>query len=335
MGQRSGTRSVAAVMAAFIERKTWTQADLSRAVGLERPEALRNVLRELVEIGVPLESERAHPHVYWRVSRDWVPGGVLFKTEHVPDLLRQLSHLARSKVRDRLLSIVMDQLPARGKLTARAPVVSRSASENEEQFVPIVEDAAARKVPMFMKYLTGSRGGKVSERHVSVHMIEIGPPARFIATCHTNGDLRWFRVEGIVRARVDDNATFRPCAPDEINAFRTASLDGYKGGGPAVACSFFVRDPESSWVTNNLLEGMSVETLHGGIRVTIETSGVLRLARFVVGLGEAAHPETTALAREVVDLARGALASAEVTGAENRPPSVGLTDAPARPRSGV
>jgi hypothetical protein len=70
-------------MAALIERKTWSQADLSRAVGLERPEALRNVLRELVEIGVPLESEKAHPHVYWRVRRDWVPGGVLFKTEHV------------------------------------------------------------------------------------------------------------------------------------------------------------------------------------------------------------------------------------------------------------
>ena len=74
-----------------------------------------------------------------------------------------------------------------------------------------------------------------------------------------------------------------------------------------VACSFFVRTPESAWVANNLLEGMHVESFADGIRVEIETSAVLRLARFVVGLGGAAHAETPALGEAVAELARGAL----------------------------
>jgi predicted DNA-binding transcriptional regulator YafY len=337
MGQRSRTASVAAVMAAFLERPTWTQADLARAVGLERPEALRNVLRELRESGIPLESEKDHPHVYWRVPKHWYPGGVLFKAEYVPELLRELSHLRQSNARDRLLKIVMDQLPAGGKLTPTAPVVSRSVSENEEQYVPIIEDAAARKLPVWMRYLTASRGGRVSERYASVHIVDIGPPARFIATCHTNSDLRTFRVESIVRARADENEKFRECEPSALAAYRSASLDGYNGAGPAVACSFFVREPESSWVANNVLDGMRVETLHGGIRISAETSALLPLARFVVKLGDAARPETVALAQAVAELARGALEHAEAVlrEMENRSSSEDLPSAPARPRSDV
>jgi len=331
-------------MGAFFARRTWTQADLARAVEL-RPEAVRKLLQELQASGIPLESEKDHPHMYWRMAKDWYPGGVLFTAEHVPELLRQLSHLPASKSRDRLLSILMEQLPARGKLTPKAPVVSRRASESEEQYVPVVEDAAARKLPLFMRYLTASRGGKISERNVSVHLVEVGPPARFIATCHRNGDLRWFRVEGIVRARFDEGDTFRECAPSELDAFRAASLDGYKGAGPPVACSFFVREPESSWVATNLLDGMHAETLHGGIRVSLETSALLRLARFVVGLGDAACPESPTLAQAVSELARGALeqASAVLRDVGSRLPSDGTSpappgrgqdlDAPVRPRS--
>jgi predicted DNA-binding transcriptional regulator YafY len=322
-------------MVAFLEHRNWTQADLARATGL-RPEALRNVLRELRDGGMPLESEKAHPHVYWRV-RNWYPGGVLFKAEDVPELLRRLSHLPKSKGRDRLLAIVTDQLPARGKLTAAAPVVSRSPSESEEQYMPAVEEAAAKRLPLFMKYLTASRSGRPSDRYASVHMIDVGPPARFIATCHKNGDLRWFRVDGIVRARVDDVQKFRSCDPAELSAFRNASLDGFKGPGPVVACSFFVREPESAWVANNLLDGMQVESLHGGIRVSVETSALVPLARFVVRLGDAARPETRALAEAIVELARGALEQAEAVLHEdkNARPSADLADAAARPSSDV
>jgi predicted DNA-binding transcriptional regulator YafY len=337
MGQRSATQTVAAVMVALMEKRTWTQAALARRAGLERPEALRNVLRELQESGVPLESEKEHPHVYWSVPKDWYPGGVLFVAEHVPELLRQLSRLPKSKARDKLLALVMEQLPGRGKTTPAAPIVARPSSENEEQYIPIIEDAAAKGVALWMRYLTASRGGKVSERHASVHVVEIGPPARFIATCHKNGDLRWFRVESVLRARPDDSEVFRVVDPGALATFRAESLDGYKGPGPAVACSFFVREPESSWVVNNLLDGMRVETLHGGIRVSLETSAMVRLARYVVSLGDAAQPETEALASAVIELARGALeqASLVVRQREDAAASQGIPATPARPRSDV
>jgi predicted DNA-binding transcriptional regulator YafY len=309
MGQRSRTETVAAVLAAFLARRTWPQAELARVVGV-RPETIRKLLEELLASGVPLESEKEHPHVYWSMPKTWYPGGVLFKQDDVPELLRQLRHLPRSKSRDRLLAIVADQLPMRAT-PAMPPVVLHATSEHEEQYVPIVEDAAGRKVPLFMRYLTVSRG-KVSERHASVHLVDLGPPARFIATCHRNGDLRWFRVDGIVHARLDDREPFRGTAADLVAPFRAASLDGYKGEGDAVECSFFVREPESSWVANNLLEGMRAETLHDGIRVSIETSAVLRLARFVVGFGGAARPENAALAEAVVELAQGALDEARL-----------------------
>jgi predicted DNA-binding transcriptional regulator YafY len=306
MGRKSATRSVAAVMVAFLTRKNWAQAELARAVELSA-EALRTVLRDLEESGFPLRSEKAHPHVYWRMTKDWYPGGVIVKSELVPDLLRQLWRLPRSAARERLVEAVMKQLPAGGKLTPAAPVISRAASEQEEQYTPMLEDAAARKRPLFMKYLTSSRGGSVSERHVSVHIIETGPPTRFVATCHRNRDLRRFRVDGILRARVDETEKFRPCDPDELAAFQAASLDGYRGSGPPAVYTFFVRQPDATWVQNNLLEGMRAESLHDGIRVAVETSGLLRLARFVVGLGEAACAESPALARAVAELALGAL----------------------------
>jgi predicted DNA-binding transcriptional regulator YafY len=310
MGQRSRTASVAAVMAAFFTRRRWTQADLARTVKLST-EALRIVLRDIEDSGIPLKSEKDPPHVYWWIRRDWFPGGVLFKSELVPQLVNHLSRLPKSKVRDALLAEVLDQLPAKGKLTAKAPVVSRRASEAEEDYLGVIEDGAARKQPVLMKYVTASKGGKVGDRYASVHVVDVGPPVRFVATCHRSGDLRWFRVDGVLRARVDTNQKFRDCSAEEVEAFRTSSLDGYRDQGAAVACVFFVREPESSWVAINLLEGMHAESVHGGIRVTSETAAVVRLARFVVSLGEAARPETPVLARAVAAIARGALEQAE------------------------
>lgn len=335
MGQRGRTESVTAVMAALFTRKSWQQAELARQVGLST-EALRKLLREMVASGIEVEQSVEHPHVYWKRPKTWFPGGVLFKEELVPDLLRQLRRLSRSKVRERLLAVIAEQLPVRAKLAAAPPVVTRTSSEQEETYVPIIEDSAARKIPLFMKYLTTSRG-KISDRHASVHLVDPGPPARFIATCHRNDDLRWFRVDSLVSGRVDDRERFRDHDAAAVSAFRAASLDGYKGEGAPIACSFFVRDPEARWVCNNLLEGMQVETLHDGIRVRIETSAVLRLARFVVGFGAAAKPETSVLAETVIDLARGALEQATMgsTTSEAEVIPVATQGGAVRPRSDV
>ncbi len=50
MGQRSSFDSVAAVMVAFMQKPTWTQAALAREVEL-KPEALRKILRNLQASG--------------------------------------------------------------------------------------------------------------------------------------------------------------------------------------------------------------------------------------------------------------------------------------------
>jgi predicted DNA-binding transcriptional regulator YafY len=314
MGQRSRTETVAAVMVAMTQRRVWKQAELAREVDVQ-PEALRKVLNEMVSSGFRLDRDEDHPHVYWSVPKDWFPGAVLFKREDVPELVRQLRRLPRGKVRERLLGLVVEQLPARAELAPDAPIVARAASDSEQDHTAIVEDAAARKIALSMRYLTASRGNKSEHsRHVSVHLVDIGPPARFIATCHRNGDLRWFRVEGILQARLDEREPFRECSAETLADFRSASLDGYKGVGAPVSCSFFVREPESSWVANNLIEGMRVDSAAGSIRVTVETSAVERLARYVVALGGAARPENQALAEAVAELARGALQQARQAG---------------------
>jgi predicted DNA-binding transcriptional regulator YafY len=309
VGQRSRTETVVAVFAALMQGgRSWTQAELARVVGV-RPEALRKILEEMVASGIPLDSEKDHPHVYWSVPKTFFPGGVLFPQAVVPDLLRQLRRLPRSKSRDRLLGMAEEQVPARTRPSSGSAVTTQVTPEQEQEFISLVEDAAAKKIPLAMTYHTASRG-KTGSRHASVHLVDAGPPARFVATCHRNGDLRWFRVGNVFRARLDEQERFREPPPGAVDSFCAASLDGYKGPGNVVECSFFVHEPDSNWVANNLLPGMNVESLHDGIRVRVKTSALLRLARFVVSLGRCAQPETATLAEAVAELARGALEQA-------------------------
>jgi predicted DNA-binding transcriptional regulator YafY len=143
----------------------------------------------------------------------------------------------------------------------------------------------------------------------------LGPPARFVATCHRSGTLKWFRVESVSDAKVDEKEPFRDADPKLVDAHLRASLDGIHEGGATVKHAFFVSDPDARWVARNLLEEMHSEEVPGGIRVTLETSAVKRLARYVVGLGAAAKPLTPALETEVATLAHGALASISPSGA--------------------
>jgi predicted DNA-binding transcriptional regulator YafY len=335
MGQRGSFESIAAVMVAFMRKPTWTQAALAREVEI-KPEAVRKILRGLKAGGYPIESEVARPHVYWRIDKKWQHGGVLFKPELVPELLRQLARSPRSKGRDRLIEAAMEQLPAAGKLQPTVPIAAPPLNEDDEPYLSVVEDAAARSKPLFMKYVS-MVPGQMSERHASVHLIELGRHTRFVATCHRNGDLRRFRVDRIVQAKVDPNEPFRPRSKEEIATFLAESLDGFKGDGATLRCSFLVRSPEANWVSNNLLDGMRPETLRDGVRITVDTSAVVRLARYVVGLGDAARPETPELARLVADLARGALEQASMALQPADLPAAPALDAaePVRPRSDV
>jgi predicted DNA-binding transcriptional regulator YafY len=302
VGRRSQTETIAGIYQAFLHRRTWSQAELARELELNVP-TVRRVLTELLAEGMPLEREEDHPQVYWSVPKDWYPGSVLFKREEVPELLRQLRRLPRGVGRRRLLQLVLDRAP--GVEGDRPAVVTPEPSPQEEQYLSVVEDAVGRTA-LFMKYYTASRGA-VSERHVSVHRVYAGSPARFVGTCHRSGGLRTFRVEGILWARLDEAEPFRAAAKDEVDGYVGASLDGFHAGGTPRVFSFVVRNPEARWVRNNLLPGMHSETVPEGERVTVKTTALGRLARYVVGLGGAARPEDPALASAVADLAMGAL----------------------------
>lgn len=307
MGQRSSTVTVVQLVQAFLEQRTWTQKALADRLEMTTP-AIREKLKELQGI-FRLEREEDHPHVYWSVPRDWFPGGVVFTREQLPELLRHLLRLPSSKARNGLLETVLRNLPQGGGGVAALPVavVSPSTTKVEEEYLSVVEDAASQKRALYFRYFTTSRG-QMATRHASVHRVVHGRPARFIATCHRDDKLKWFRVENILSAHLDPNEVYRPAENKAVEAFLRASIDGFNAGGAVAELSFLVREPEARWVPNNLLPTMKVTELpNGRIRVTVETNAILQVARYVVGLGAAASAETPALAEAIEVLARGAL----------------------------
>lgn len=304
MGQRSKTETIVAILQALLRQRTWKQADLARHLDIGVA-ALRKHLNELSATGFPLVREDDHPHVWWSVPKGWFPGAVLFDSESVPDLLRLLSRLPRSAARDRLIRRVLEAAPRPSVAPEEPVVLTRQSSESEETYLSLVEDAAMRGVCLAFKYFTMSRGA-VEWRHASVQSVVIGPPARFLAVCHRDDTLKWFRLDNVLGARLDAVVPHRAADPARVSATLKESVDGFHRGD-AVACSFFVREPECRWAERNMPGAMSVDVVPGGLRFSTKTAGVLRLARHVVGLGAAARAETPELALLVEELARGAL----------------------------
>jgi predicted DNA-binding transcriptional regulator YafY len=310
VGQRSATESLAAILSAFLHERTWKQSDLAREVLLSVP-ATKKRLEELRATGVPLEKSDEPPFVYWSVSKNWFPGGVVFQGNAVKELLRLLARLPRGKSRDALLETVLRTLPtgANGHAPLGNAVTRAADKPGEEEQLAVLEDAVRAGKAIHFRYYTAHRGDDAL-RHASIHRVTLGPPARFIATCHRSSTLKWFRVENVSLARIDYAQPLRPADDAAIEAFVAASLDGFNEGGAPRTHTFIVSAPDSKWVAKNLLDGMRAEPHAGGIRVTVETAGLNRLARFVASLGAAGRPETRELARAVATIASGALKAA-------------------------
>ncbi len=303
MGQRSGTESAIAIIQAFLVRRSWRQSELADRVGIRVP-ALRKRLAELETLGFPLRSKRQHPDVWWSLPKDWLPGSVMFAAADVPSLVRQLARGRRSAERDRLLRRVLEAAPRGVAAPDLAAMVPPSGSAEEDAYLSLIEDVALRQT-LYFQYFTASRID-VAWRHASVQRVVTGPPARFLAVCHRDGKLKWFRVDAVLAARADTTVRFKKTDPAEVDRLLAESLDGFHAGD-AVPCAFHVRDPEARWVMKNLPGPMDIERdPRGGVRITTTTAGILRLARFVVGLGAAARAETPELARLVEELALGA-----------------------------
>lgn len=311
MGQRSTTETAFGIIAAFIERQTWTQAELARKLET-RPETIRKQLLELQAGGLKLEREEDHPHVYWSVPKNWIPGALAFKADEARDLLRLIARAPRGALRDRIVDMAVARL-GRGEKTAEFdPTAVRSAAitDDEERWLEVIEDAAAQKQALKMRYFSASRRHE-SWRHASVQRVDVGARPQFVAICHQAKELRRFRVSNVLEAKLDKGESFHAATPAALARFDRETFGGFHDVGPLTRCEFFVRDPECAWVLKNLPdEQISHAPATGGMKFSVETSGVAVLARFVAGLGEVARPETPELAAEVASIARAALTNA-------------------------
>lgn len=306
MGRRSPTESVARIYRAFLRQRTWSQAALAREIEIGVP-ALRKRLDELTALGLPLEREDEPPQVYWSVPTNWFPDSVAFDKGEVTDLLHVLWHAARGRRRDKLLRLLLDASRDRTAIAAtEAAIVTYEMSDAEETFLPVVEEAIAAGRPVRMRFYSTERAA-VESRHASVHRVDVGPPTRLVATCHRTNQLKWFRVDNVVEVTKDGETPFRATSDEAIRRFCADSIDGFRGADDTEEHAFFVRHPEARWVAKNLLAPMRAEEIEGGIIVTVTTSGAVRVARYVVGLGGAAAAETARLKMLVEELAKGAL----------------------------
>ncbi len=313
MGQRSATETVAGIFQSFLTQPEWTQAALAESLGLS-VKALRARLEELESEGVPLERVEAPPHVVWRVRPGWFPGSVQLKAAEVGELLRQLLQAPESEARNALIDRVVGAAPRKVvPVAVREAVDAPPRSREEAAWLPLVMQAAMERRCILMRYESAS-SGSATWRSVSPQRVETGPPARFLAWCHEASDLRWFRVDRVVKGHVDSSTEFVEVDPAEVARCRAESLDGFRQTA-AVSCVFVVRNPEARWVRRNLpghgRERYAIDDTAEGVRVTLHTSAVVPLARYVVGLGDAARAESAELAAEVERLARGALRGEE------------------------
>ena len=301
MGRKTGTESALALLVAFIQRKVWSQADLARDLGLTAS-AVRKELVEMQAAGVPLEREEDRPHVFWSLPKNWLPEAIQLDSKEVGDLLRLLARLPNGAARNRIVSKVIQ---GRARLSERPSVVlAPLLAEREEESLALVEDAASRGEVLAFRYVSASRG-QVESREASPHKVLVGPPARFMATCHKDGNLKWFRVDRISSARLEGTQGARKVDEARLDEALRASVNGFRDGEIASEARFFVRDPESRWVEGNLPAPLVAERVKGGIRVTGSTAAIVQVARFVVGLGGAARAESGELRAVVRDLAEG------------------------------
>lgn len=313
MGQRSATETVAGIFQRFLQQKEWSQAALAASLDIS-VKALRSRLAELESEGVPFERIEVPPHVHWRVRDGWFPGSVQLQARDVGALLQQLLQAPESDTRDALIDRIVEAAPRKiGPAARRSAVGAPTRSAEESAWLPLVMDAAMGRQCLLIRYQSASSGAE-TWRNVSPQRVDAGPPARFFAWCHESAALRWFRVDRIVRGHIDRSTTFVEVEPTQVAQGLAESLDGYRQM-TSVSCVFSVRNPEARWVRRSLpgqgSERFTVEDTNIGVRVTLRTSAVVPLARYVVGLGAAARAETPELAAEVERLARGALHGAD------------------------
>lgn len=310
MGRRTGTETIAKLFVAFLQQATWTQKDLERRCGVG-VRAIRKALLDLQDAGVPLEREEDLPQVYWSVPRDWpAPGARLAGIEGIEadTIARLVARLPKSREREAVLAKLVP--PVLGATAAMKP---NAAEERvREQVFGALEQGLRERAPVRMGYFS-AQSGRDSLRTVSVQHIAYGDRPRFVAHCHSTDSLRWFRADRVRSVKLEPTGAYRLVDSAALAAFIKESMDGFRGGGSAVICEVVIRADEARWALPHMPyepESAIVTLEPDGSRVVLRTAGMEVLARYLVGLGEAARVVSPPELRDRVRaLARGALAA--------------------------
>ena len=306
MSRRRTAEVVAALLQAFVEDGTWSQAELARRCKTT-PETIRKTLEDLKNAGWPLERESDPPQVYWSVPMGWLPAGILLPMERVTDLLRLLSRLPSDEDRDRLvrfLTLSSPQSTPPGLDVWVHPRIGRT----QAAWLRDVEDVIRGRRSLRVRYFSLHSGIQES-RTISFHRIVSGPPIRLCGTCHRSKTLKWFRLDRFLEVEgVGEPLDTAP--PDDvvIDAFVAQTIDGYYADDSVEPNVFHVRFPEARWVQPNLPTAMRAEVVTDGIRVTVRRGSVHQVARYVLSLAGAAKPESATLRRVTAELAQRVLA---------------------------
>jgi len=305
MSKRSPIEGTIGILSAFLRRRTWQQAELARELNLE-PRTVRRHLNELTRRGFPLEREDEPPQVYWSMPKDWFPGGVLLESSEAQLLLQLLCRMPASEARDTLVRRASAALPRQDNPVPQLESVFHGLGD-EARFVALVSQAAAGRSTLHINYFSASRGA-LEWRHLSVQRVLPGPPARMVAHCHRSDTLKWFRIDGIMEARLDSTVPYRASAAADVHDYLAKSLDGFATTDELIEHRFFVAEPDARWITKNLLPPMTAEAVPGGVRVRCRTTAAPRLARFVLSLAPVARAENPELVALVTELATSTLA---------------------------
>jgi len=307
MGQNNRYKSLAKVIQAFVDKNTWSQADLARKVGIGTP-ALRKLLVELEQSGMKLHQDSEPPQAYWSVEKTWFPGGILLADADYPTLLRAVFELPETRARHSLLGKLLGRNASPG---AADRVSSRESSDGEDLYYDVVQEALLKSQALKIRYLSQSRGSE-GWRLVSPQKLVAQPHPRLLAWCHQAHELRWFRLDNVLQASISATEKFIVAVASLISRVLNESVDGFhapKSEGTK-QLAFSVRYPEANWVKKNLLSSMRVDERGSTaevLRIACGSGGGPVVARFVVGLGEAARAEGPVLTALVMMLAEGAL----------------------------
>jgi predicted DNA-binding transcriptional regulator YafY len=246
-------------------------------------------MEELEAAGVPLESEKDHPHVYWSVPKSWLPHGVTLPRELLVDMLRRVARTAMPALpgeHDRLLAHLVLATPELREMVTRVQAAHVADGTGfSSSVLAALEDACDSHAVVLM--YRKSRKAPLESRMCS--------PARFVdrhqhllVRCHVTGLPRRFRLNRIEQVHTLPDEPYRPLTDDEVREQLAGAVDGFRAPGDLVDVRFRLMGSPAAvgWMLEDLPEDLNVEDLEQGFLIHGQTGALQKLAAKLVTWGD-------------------------------------------------